>query len=78
MLRGISFLPGVLKKTMHYNHPSNFRIPLFAKDTAYYFDQKKFFSKALCTGMEYNCTKKKKHSTEVQDSIHISYRETAA
>lgn len=77
MLRGISFLPGVLMKTMHYNLPSNFRIPLFAKDTAYYFDQKKLFSKALCTGMEYNCTKKK-HSTEVQDSIHISYRETAA
>lgn len=77
MLRGISFLPGVLKKTMHYNLPSNFRIPLFAKDTAYYFDQKKLFSKALCTGMEYNCTKKKP-STEVQDSIHISYRETAA
>lgn len=77
MLRGISFLPGVLKKTMHNNLPSNFRIPLFAKDTTYYFDQKKLFSKALCTGMEYNCTKKK-HSTEVQDSIHISYRETAA
>lgn len=76
MLRGISFLPGVLKKTMHYNLPSNFRIPLFAKDTAYYFDQKNYFQKHSV--QVWNTIVQKKHSTEVQDSIHISYRETAA
>lgn len=77
MLRGISFLPGVLKKTMHYNLPSNFRIPLFAKDTAYYFDQKNYFQKHSVQVWN-TIVQKKKHSTEVQDSIHISYRETAA
>lgn len=77
MLRGISFLPGVLKKTMHYNLPSNFRIPLFAKDTAYYFDQKNYFQKHSVQVWN-TIVQKKKNSTEVQDSIHISYRETAA
>lgn len=77
MLRGISFLPGVLKKTMHYNLPSNFRIPLFAKDTAYYFDQKNYFQKHSVQVWN-TIVQKKKPSTEVQDSIHISYRETAA
>lgn len=77
MLRGISFLPGVLKKTMHYNLPSNFRIPLFAKDTAYYFDQKNSFQKHSVQVWN-TIVYKKKNSTEVQDSIHISYRETAA
>lgn len=76
MLRGISFLPGVLKKTMHYNLPSNFRIPLFAKDTAYYFDQKNYFQKHSVQVWN-TIVQKKKNSTEVQDSIHISYRETA-
>lgn len=77
MLRGISFLPGVLKKTMHYNLPSNFRIPLFAKDTAYYFDQKNYFQKHSVQVWN-TIVQKKKNSKEVQDSIHISYRETAA